>query len=64
MLERVTSFSRIKNLYAIHVNASITVKLLRRIFSRNGGKLETSEGYTCLFIVSYVLEAIKSLAKK
>ena len=49
-LDGVTSFFRIASkTYEIHVNAIIRVK-----FSRNGGKLETSEGYTCLFVASCV----------
>ena len=36
----------------------------RDFFLRSGGKLETSEGFTCLFVVSYVLELKQSLANK
>ena len=44
--------------FKIHVNICITVKDLREIlftFLFKGGNLETSEGYTCLFVVSCVL---------
>ena len=44
-LDDVTSFSRIKT-YEIHVNASITVKVVGGISSCNGEKLEKSEGCT------------------
>ena len=44
--------------FEIHVNICITVKDLKEIplnLLCNGGNLETSEGYTCLFVVSCVL---------
>ena len=59
-LDGVLLFSRIKT-YEIHVNASITVKVVGGISSCNGRKLEKSEGYNCFFVVSCVLESNRFL---
>ena len=40
---------------------NVCYKVLGGIFSCNGGKLETSEGCICLFVVSYVLESKQSV---
>ena len=56
-LDGVTSFSRI-NTNEIHVNAFMTVKVLGRVpFQVMTEKMTTTEGYSCLFDVSRVLES-------
>ena len=51
--------------YEIHINASIIVKVLGGIsFHVMAEKLAASEGYTCLFVVSCVLESTQILANK
>ena len=55
-LNGITLFSRIKS-YEIHINASIKIKVLGGISCHVMAALATSEGYTCLFVVSYALES-------
>ena len=45
----------------IHVNALRTVKLIGGI---SGGKLEKSEGYTCIFVISYIQNCTLSTVKR
>ena len=52
------SFSRNKNFRNTCKTSVLQSKILERFlltFLFNGGNLETSEGYTCLFVVSCVL---------
>ena len=56
MLDGVTSFSHIKT-YELRANASLQLKFLEVFLSCNVGKLETSERYACLFVVSCVSES-------
>ena len=56
-LDGVTSFSRIKILRNICKRLYYSQSFWWDFFSCNGGKLEKSEGYTFLFVVSCVLES-------
>ena len=62
MLDVVMSFSSVKNLGNTCKYLYYSLISWRNFFSCNGGKLETTEGYICLFIVSSVLELKQSLA--
>ena len=57
MLDGITSFSRIKNSRNSCKRLCYSQNSWRDFFSYNGGKLETSEGYTCRLVASYVLES-------
>ena len=41
----------------MHVNNSVTVKIVGGISLCDGGQLEESEGYNYFFVVFYVLES-------
>ena len=61
-LDGGTSFSRIKNLRNTCKCSYYSQRSWRDFYSCNGGKLATSEGYTCLFGVFFcVLESKKSI---
>ena len=51
--KQTNKFSSIKT-YGINVNACITVRIEAEITSRNGEKLEESEGSNCYFIVLFL----------
>ena len=57
MLDGVTLFSRIKNLWNTCECHYYGRSSWWDFFSHNGGKLETSEGYTYLLVVSCMLES-------
>ena len=63
-LDGVMLFSRIKNSRNTWKCLYYSQNSWRDFFSCNGGKLETSEEYACLLVVSHVLESIWILTNK